>query len=207
VASAEALAHAIQETQRAQDAESLPREKHRTEDKLEEDEAWGPKTTALPGDFEGVKQGEDVAQLVNLGPDVPEHIRPQLDEVLRHNSAAFGVGGCLGHVKDKAPIPLKPGTQPISIPMYTASPLKREVIDQQMDLWFEREVIEPSVSPWGTLYVVVFRNGKPRLAVDYRKLNENTITDEFPIPRQSDIIQALSGAQVLSSFDALAGFN
>jgi hypothetical protein len=68
-------------------------------------------------------------------------------------------------------------------------------------------VIEPSVSPWGAPCVVVFRNGKPRLAVDYRKLNAKTIADEFPIPRQSDIIQALSGAQVLSSFDALAGFN
>jgi hypothetical protein len=45
--------------------------------------------------------------------------------------------------------------------MYAASPLKREVIDKQMDLWFERKVIEPSVSPWGAPCVVVFRNGKP----------------------------------------------
>jgi hypothetical protein len=150
---------------------------------------------------------EDVAQLVNLGPDVPEHIRPHLDAVLRSNSAAFGVGGCLGHVTEKAPIPLKPGMQPISEPMYAASPLNREVIDKQMDLWFEREVIEPSVSPWGAPCIVVFQNGKPRLAVDYHKLNAKTVADEFPIPRQLDIIQALSGAQVLSSFDALAGFN
>jgi hypothetical protein len=66
--------------------------------------------------------------------------------------------------------------------MYAASPLKREVINKQMDLWFEREVIELSVSPWGAPCVVVFRNGKPRLAVDYRKLNAKTVTDEFPIP-------------------------
>lgn len=33
-----------------------------------------------------------------------------------------------------------------------------------------------------------------------------TIPDEFPIPRQNEIIQTLSGSQVLSSFDALAGF-
>ena len=76
-----------------------------------------------------------------------------------------------------------------------------------MDLWFEKEVIEPSTSPWGFPCVVVYRNGKPRLAVDYRKLNAETVPDEFPIPRQSEIIQALSGSQVLSSFDALAGFN
>nr|GAT42636.1 TY3B-TY3B protein [Mycena chlorophos] len=91
--------------------------------------------------------------------------------------------------------------------MYAASPLKREVIDKQMDLWFARDVIEPSSSPWAAPCVVVFRNGKARLAVDYRRLNAETIADKFPIPRQYEIVQALSGAQVLSSFDALAGFN
>jgi hypothetical protein len=42
--------------------------------------------------------------------------------------------------------------------------------------------------------------------IDYCKLNARTISDEFPILRQTEIIQALSGAQVLSSFNALAGF-
>ena len=51
-----------------------------------------------------------------------------------------------------------------------------------------------------------YRNGKPRLVIDYQKLNAKTIPDEFPIPQQSEIIQALSRAQVLSSFNALAGF-
>lgn len=42
--------------------------------------------------------------------------------------------------------------------------------------------------------------------IDYRKLNAKTIPDEFPIPCQSEIMKALSGAQVLSSFNALARF-
>jgi hypothetical protein len=54
--------------------------------------------------------------------------------------------------------------------------------------------------------VVIYWNGKPRLAVDYRRLNERTIPDEFLIPRQSEILQALSGSQVPSSFDVLTGF-
>ena len=78
--------------------------------------------------------------------------------------------------------------------MYAASPAKREVIEKQVNAWFEAGVVEPSSSPWGFPVVVVFRNGKPRLAVDYRKLNAKTIPDEFPIPRQSEILQALSGS-------------
>jgi hypothetical protein len=122
------------------------------------------------------------------------------------NAAAFGVDGRLGHIEAKADIPLKLGIQPISAPMYGAPPAKREVIDKQAHVWYEAGVIEPSKSPWGFPAVVVCRNGKPRFAVDYRKLNARTAPDKFPISRQSEVIQALSGSQVLSSFDALAGF-
>lgn len=54
--------------------------------------------------------------------------------------------------------------------------------------------------------VIAYRNGKPRFCVDYRKLNAATIANEFPIPRQSEILSSLSGAQVLTSLDALSGF-
>ena len=79
-------------------------------------------------------------------------------------------------------------------------------MDVQIDTWFEQGVIEPSVSPWSAPVVIAYRNGKPRFCIDYRKLNAVTTPDEFPIPRQSEILQSLSGAQVLSSLDALSGF-
>ena len=44
-------------------------------------------------------------------------------------------------------------------------------------------------------------------AINYHKLNSVTIPDEFPIPCQSEILQALLGVQVLSMLVALAGFN
>jgi hypothetical protein len=107
----------------------------------------------------------------------------------------------------KAPIRVKEGVNPIAVPMYSSSPQKKRVIEEQLEKWFEQGVIEPSISPWSTPVVIAYRNGKPRFCVDYRKLNAVTIGDEFPIPRQSEILQSLSGAQVLSSLDALSGFN
>jgi hypothetical protein len=44
------------------------------------------------------------------------------------------------------------------------------------------------------------------MVFDYQKLNKVTISDEFPLPKQEDILQALSGSQWLSTLDALAGF-
>ncbi|KAF9471033.1 hypothetical protein BDN70DRAFT_765155, partial [Pholiota conissans] len=105
----------------------------------------------------------DVTRLVNLGPDIPQEVLPRLISVLRKNSSAFGVDGHLGQVSAHVEVPLKPGTHPISVPMYGASPAKREVIDKQVKAWFEAGVIEPSSSPWGFPVVVVYRNGKPRL--------------------------------------------
>ena len=203
VASAEAIRAVITGTLKQQDlakANGPPPEV--SDSKLEGEENWGPKTTAVPED----PVSGPVSELVNLGPDIPSEIMPRLEEVLQKNAQAFGIDGRLGLVDAKVSIPLHPGTTPTSLPMYGASPAKREVIDHQVKAWFEAGVIEPSVSPWGFPVVVVYRNGKARLVVDYRKLNASTIPDEFPIPRQSEIIQALSGSQVLSSFDALAGF-
>jgi hypothetical protein len=90
--------------------------------------------------------------------------------------------------------------------MYGTSPAKREVIETQIKVWFEQEVIKKSISPWSTPVVIAYRNGKPRFCIDYRKLNAITIADEFPIPRQSEILSSLAGSQVLLSLDALSGF-
>lgn len=147
-----------------------------------------------------------MTKLVNYRPDVPEEYKERLDKVLKRNVEAFRVDGRLGHVDTKVPVNLTPGTEPISLPMYPTSPEKQRVIDEQLKSWFEKEVIEPSISPWGFPCLAVYHNGKPQVCVDYRKLNAETIADEFPIPGQAEILHVLSGAQVLSSFDTLAGF-
>ena len=44
------------------------------------------------------------------------------------------------------------------------------------------------------------------MCIDYRKLNEVVIPDEFPLPRQDTILQSLMGSRQLSTLVALAGF-
>ncbi|KAF9486754.1 hypothetical protein BDN71DRAFT_1374243, partial [Pleurotus eryngii] len=79
---------------------------------------------------------DDIMQSVHLGPDIPEDVRPALEEVLCKRAKAFGLAGWLGRVDRKANIPLKPGVPPISLPMYGTSPAKREVMDTQLKKWF-----------------------------------------------------------------------
>ena len=168
-----------------------------------EPEEYGPKTAAMPDPT--IYPSSQMKDLLDVG-SLPEHLQDEAWRMLSSHEKAFGFDGRLGHYPSKVHIRTVDGQVPISVPMYGSSPAKRQVIDEQIDKWFEQGVIEPSKSPWSAPVVIAYRHGKARFCVDYRKLNAATIPDEFPIPRQSEILASLSGAQVLSSLDALSGF-
>lgn len=44
------------------------------------------------------------------------------------------------------------------------------------------------------------------LCVDYRRLNELTVKDEFPLPNISDSLDCLSGAKWFSTLDMASGY-
>ncbi|EJD50195.1 hypothetical protein AURDEDRAFT_32571, partial [Auricularia subglabra TFB-10046 SS5] len=80
--------------------------------------------------------------------------------LLRRHALAFGFDGRLGHLATNARIRTKDGAEPIAVPMHSASPEKKRVIEEQLEKWFKLEVIEESISPWAVPVVIVYRNGK-----------------------------------------------
>ena len=50
-------------------------------------------------------------------------------------------------------------------------------------------------------------DGTLRLCVDYRKLNDLTIKNKYPLPRIDDLFDQLSGARVFSQLDLATGFH
>ncbi|KAI0056585.1 hypothetical protein BV25DRAFT_1777722, partial [Artomyces pyxidatus] len=100
-------------------------------------------------------------ELLDVG-TLPEELKEQAWEMLERRIDAFGFDGRLGQLDAKVRIRLKEDQEPISVPMHGASPLKREVIEQQVGAWFEQGVIEPSISPWSAPVVIAYRNGKAR---------------------------------------------
>jgi len=169
-----------------------------------ESAGWGPKTTEPSPDQ--IYSLDMLREIIDVDPALSPDQQDALYKVVERNQTAFSFDGRLGHLPSKVHITLTPGTKPISMAPYYASPAKREVIDKQLDLWLSQGVIEESKSPWGAPIIIVYRNGKPRVCIDWRKLNKATVADQHPIPKQTDILQALSGAQYLSVFDALSGF-
>src|SRR5260370_41162004 len=142
----------------------------------------------------------NLASFLDISSEAPLEIQSWIKELIEHHKNAFSFDDRLGNPPIEVQIDTIPGTHPISLPMYGASSQKGGVIDTQIDKWLEQEVIKPSKSPWAAPVIIVYHNGKPQFCIDYWKLNLVTIPDEFPIPQQMEILQALS-------LDALAGFN
>lgn len=71
------------------------------------------------------------------------------------------------------------------------------------------DVIEQiEASEWVSAMVVVTkRDGRVRLCVDLRAVNEAIVADVFPLPHFEDLLTRLSGATVFSKLDALSAYH
>ncbi len=64
-----------------------------------------------------------------------------------------------------------------------------------------------SKSLWASPIVLVKKkDGSLRLCVDYRKVNEVTRKDAYPIPKVDDTLDVMAGAQWFSTLDLISGY-
>lgn len=102
---------------------------------------------------------------------------------------------------------------PIYSRLYRYPVVHRAEVDRQIKEMLAQEIIVPSNSPYNSpLWVVpkkADKNGKPqwRVVIDYRKLNEQTIDDKFPIPNMHDIFDKLGKCCYFSTIDLAKGFH
>uniref|UniRef100_A0ABD2W5T5 RNA-directed DNA polymerase n=1 Tax=Trichogramma kaykai TaxID=54128 RepID=A0ABD2W5T5_9HYME len=96
---------------------------------------------------------------------------------------------------------------------YRYPPLFIKVIDATIKKNLADGIIKESHSPWNSnLWVVpkkTLSDGKKRyrMVIDYRKLNEQTIPDAYPLPNINEILEQVGGAKYFSVLDLYSGFN
>ena len=104
-----------------------------------------------------------------------------------------------------------------SIDTGNASPIRQQVrrtslpgkekVRELLKNMMQKKVISPSKSPWASPIVLVQKkDGSTRFCVDYRKINEVTRKDAYPIPRIDETLDTLAGATLFSTLDLRSGY-
>ena len=94
-------------------------------------------------------------------------------------------------------IELIPGTGPIAQRPYSMNPVELVELKKQLDDMLSKGLIQPSASPWRSPVLFVDKkDGSIRLCTDYRKLNDVTIKNKYPLPKIEDLFDQLNGSKV-----------
>ncbi|GFV01045.1 hypothetical protein TNCV_1009661 [Trichonephila clavipes] len=79
---------------------------------------------------------------------------------------------------------------------------------QEIDRLLSEGIIEECESPYASPVVLIPKpNGTFRLCIDYRKLNEITVADTYPLPRMDDLLHQAKLTPFMSTLDLRAGYH
>lgn len=148
-----------------------------------------------------------------------EHLNPEefkiMNNIIRENNDLFFLEGdtltytnAVSHsiptFQDKAPINVRPYRLPES---------SRGEINKQVGKMLDDGIIQHSKSAWNSPLLVVPKKcdaeGKKRwrVVVDFRKLNEISIGDAYPLPNITDILDQLGRSKYFTTMDLANGYH
>ena len=104
-------------------------------------------------------------------------------------------------------IELIPGARPIKQHAYKLNPEKKEIMQKEVEYLLTNNLAEPSLSPWASPCLLTPKSdGSYRFCTDYRKVNQVTVRDSFPLPRIDEIIDSVGRNKYISTVDLLKGY-
>ena len=104
-------------------------------------------------------------------------------DILASHAEDLGVTDVLSHHINTG------NAQPIHQPPRRVPLPHRGKVEELLNDMLQKKVISPSQSPWASPVVLVKKkDGSTRFCIDYRKVNEITRKDAYPIPRVDDTL-------------------
>ncbi|CAG9134394.1 unnamed protein product [Plutella xylostella] len=102
---------------------------------------------------------------------------------------------------------------PIYVKPYRLAPAQTEEINRQVQKLLKDDVIRESHSPWcAPVHLVPKRSDasgeiKYRMVIDYRRLNDLTTDDKYPLPNITDLFDKLGKSTYFSTIDLASGYH
>ncbi|KAM4691997.1 uncharacterized protein WCC33_016819 [Rhinophrynus dorsalis] len=104
--------------------------------------------------------------------------------------------------RSDSPSPIGSRQPAYRVPEAVKSHIQKEIQDMR-----DLGVIEESDSPWASPVVLVPKKDRTiRFCVDYRRLNDKTVTDAYPMSRVDDLLDRLAGARYVTTLDLSKGY-
>ena len=126
----------------------------------------------------------------------------EYEDVFSQNENDLGRCGLVSHsIEIIGEKPKRCGIRPLN-------PAMREVLKTQLDELQRNDLIQPSISEYACPVVMVKKkDGSLRFCCDFRRLNDVTRRDSYPLLRISEVISTLEGAKVFSTLDLKSGYH
>lgn len=132
--------------------------------------------------------------------------RKQLGDLLCTNEETFALGGAPTTQAEHCII-VPENQRPIASPPYRLSPSKKDLLQKEIKKRIAENTIEECESPWAAPVAMVPKpNEDMRLCIDYRRLNEVTISDKYPMPRIEDLLHAAKNTKFMTTLDLRSGY-
>ena len=152
---------------------------------------------------------EEIDSFVNEMKELSKEQRERVRKLFHKYHNVFSLTPVTPNMSSLPPhrIELREGSRPVSSRPHHLSPEKRETMRKIVKEYRETGITRPSTSEFSAPMLLVRKpDGSWRYVVDYRKLNEITIPDRFPLPRLDEILDAMGGAEWFSGMDLATGF-
>lgn len=137
------------------------------------------------------------------------NLHPNIDQALQQFPELFEEPKTL---PPKRPIDhkimLKPESKPFTLRPYRFSFFQKTEIEKIVQELLNQGFIRPSTSSYSSPVLLVKKKDQTwRMCIDYRRLNNETEKNKFPIPIIDDLLDELHGAQYFSKLDLRSGYH
>jgi hypothetical protein len=185
----------------------------------------------LPSHLKYVLLENDGTKPVVISSSLSVNEEAKLVEILKSNKEA--IGWKLSDLNGISPsycmhkIMMEENFKPVAQPQRRLNPNMKEVVHKEVVKLLEADMIYPiSDSAWVSLVQVVPKKGgmtvitnekneliptrtvtRWRMCIDYRRLNQATRKDHFPLPFMDQMLEKLSGQSFYCFLDGYSGYN
>ena len=146
---------------------------------------------------------------------VPLSVEPQFKKIIFENRDAFADASRALPYNTQIEATINTSTQqPIYSKSYPYPMSATDFINSEIASLLKDGIIRPSDSPYNSPIHVVTKKGidergnqKLRMVIDFRKLNEQTTPDRYPIPDPSAILANMGNSKFFTTLDLKSGFH